>query len=214
MDTYPGELGKLPTGLNDTLQRAVQGIEMIDTRALISTGMLLVTAYSGSAAAANEFYVFGAIGNTDSTVFLGGQNRIGDDGTRWTLGAGYEFSSNFSVQASYADFGSHYGETDCPPGFACLVIPVPTEADLTGIALSLTGNLPLTDYLDAYGKIGVLSWDLEFDGISAAFDTSGEDLLYGAGLRWSVDNHWDLFAEYERVDLDIDTASIGVSYSF
>jgi hypothetical protein len=33
-------------------------------------------------------------------------------------------------------------------------------------------------------------------------------------LRWSVANHWDLFAEYERVDLDLDTASIGVSYRF
>jgi OOP family OmpA-OmpF porin len=187
---------------------------MTASRSIAATGILLLTAYCGSAAADNDFYVFGTIGNTDSTVFLGGQNRIGDDSTRWALGAGYGFSGNFSVQASYVDFGSHYAETDCPPGFSCLVIPVPTEADMTGIALSLTGKLPLARNLDAYGKIGLLSWDVEFDDISAAFDTSGEDLLYGAGLRWSVANHWDLFAEYERVDLDLDTASIGVSYRF
>jgi hypothetical protein len=58
-----------------------------------------------------------------------------------------------------------------------------------GISLSLIGSVPLTDSLDVYGKFGFISWDIGFNGFYSAFDNSGEDLLYGAGLRWSIDDH-------------------------
>ncbi len=65
-----------------------------------------------------------------------------------------------------------------------------------------------------FGKVGFVSWDIDFIGISSAFNASGEDLLFGAGLRWSIDDHWKVFAEYEKVELDLNTASIGVRYHF
>jgi opacity protein-like surface antigen len=48
-----------------------------------------------------------------------------------------------------------------------------------------------------YGKVGLVGWEIEFKDISSAFDTSGKDFLYGAGLRWSIDDHWKVFAEYK-----------------
>lgn len=187
---------------------------MLINRLPFVVGVLLTAFLSGTAAAQSDIYIFGAIGDTNSGVALGGLNRLDDDNSSYTLGAGYEFTPNVSLEVAYQDFSSHDGKTDCPPGFTCLVIPLLAQADLTGVSLTLVGSIPLTDRLDAYGRVGFVSWDVEFKGISSAFDASGEDLLYGAGLNWSIDDHWKVFAEYGRLELDLDTASIGVSHHF
>jgi opacity protein-like surface antigen len=185
---------------------------MYINRLSIVAGVLVPILFCDTAVAQSDFYVFGSFGNTDADVSLGGLNRVDDNNGSYALGAGYALASNVSLEVAYQDFGSFNGETDCPPGFTCLVIPVSAQADLMGISLSLIGSVPLTDRLDVYGKVGFTSWNVDFKGISAAFDDSGEDFLYGAGLRWSINDHWKVFAEYGKQELDLDTASIGVSY--
>ena len=183
-------------------------------RLSLVVGVLLTSLLTGTANAQSNAYVLGAIGNTNADASFGFLNRLDDDGSSFKLGVGYAFTPNVAVEAAYQDFGSHDGETDCPPGFACLVIPVSARADLTGISVAVVGSLPLSDMLSAYGKVGFISWDVEFEGFSSAFDTSGEDLLYGAGLKLSLNDSWKLFAEYEQTDLDLGTAEIGVSFHF
>ena len=183
-------------------------------RLSLVSGLLLATLFAGTATAQSNAYVFGAIGNTDSDIALGGLNRVDDDNSSYKLGAGYTFTPHLSLEIAYQDFDRHSGETDCPPGFACLVIPVAARADLTGVSLAVVGSVPLLDKLSAYGKLGILRWDVKFEGFSSAFDDSGEDLLYGAGLKWSIDDRWNVFAEYEGVDLDADTLQVGVSFHF
>ena len=190
------------------------GVEGMTKKFAVAIMVLIVALFSEVAAAQSGFYVYGAFGNTDSEIALGGLNRVIDDNSSYAIGAGYAFNRNISLEGAYLDFGSHYGETDCPPGFTCLVVPVSAQADLTGISLSLIGSIPLTDSLDVYGKFGFVSWDIDFKDISSAFDASGEDFLYGAGLRWSIDDHWKVFAEYRKVELDFDTVSIGIRYQF
>lgn len=180
----------------------------------VAPAILMLAVFSNAAVAENDFYLLAALGTTSSDVALGGLNRVDDDDVSFTLGAGYAVSPIISIELAYQDFGSQNGATDCPPGFACLVIPVTTQADLTAVSLSMLGNVPVTNQLDAYGKLGIVSWDVGFNGISSAFDASGEDLLYGVGLRWSIDDRWKLFAEYTRAELDLDTASLGLSYHF
>lgn len=180
----------------------------------VLAGVLFVTLLCDTTVAQGNFYVHGSFGNSDTDVSLGGLNRINDDDRYYALGAGYAISSNVSIEAAYRNFGTHNSETDCPPDFTCLVIPVSTRADLKGISLSLIGSVPLTETLDVFGKVGFTSWDIEFEGISAAFDDSGEDALYGVGLRWSIDDKWKIFAEYEKHNLDVDNAAIGVSFHF
>ena len=189
-------------------------VEEMTKKFAVAIMVLIVALFSDVAAAQSGFYVYGAVGNTDSEITLGGLNRVADDNSSYAIGAGYAFNRNISLEGAYLNFGSHFGETDCPPGFTCLVVPVSAGADLTGISLSLIGSLELTAGLDVYGKVGFVSWDIDFTGISSAFNASGEDLLYGAGLRWSIDDHWKVFAEYGKVELDLNTASIGVRYHF
>jgi len=189
---------------------------MLNSKLSIVAGVLMLAILSDTAIAQSDFYVFGTFGNTSSDISFNAQNRIDGNNDSYALGAGYTVNRNFSLEVAYKDIDSQNAETDCPPDFACvgLVLPLLTKADLTAISLSVNGSIPLTDSLDVYGKVGFVSWDVDFEGISSAFDTSGEDLLYGAGLRWSIDDHWKVFAEYGRVELDLDTASIGVSYHF
>jgi OOP family OmpA-OmpF porin len=178
--------------------------------------VLMLAILSDTAIAQSDFYVFGTVGNANSDISFNAQNRIDGDNDSYALGAGYTFNRNFSLEAAYQGFGSQNATTDCPPDFACsgLVLPLLTTADLTAYSLSVIGSIPLTDRFDVFGQVGIVSWDVDYKGISSAFDTSGEDLIYGAGLRWSIDDHWKVFAEYGRVELDLDTAGIGVSYHF
>lgn len=183
-------------------------------RLSLAFGVLLTTLLAVPANAQSNAYIFAAIGNTNADASFGLLNRLDDDGSSFKLGAGYAFTSNIAVEVAFQDFGSHDGETDCPPGFACLVIPVSARADLTGTSLAVVGTVPISDKFSAYGKIGLISWDVEFEGFSSAFDTSGEDLLYGVGLKWSVNDRWKVFAAYERAELDLGTAEVGVSLHF
>ena len=156
----------------------------------------------------------GTLGNANSEISLGGLNRLDDSQFAYSLGVGFAATENFSIEADYQEASSLDAETDCPPGFACLIIPVSTQADLTRISLSLVASVPLSDRFDVYGRVGWASWDIDFDGISAAFDTSGDDLLYGAGLRASLSDFWTAFVEYQRIELDVFTTNIGLSYRF
>ena len=182
---------------------------MISGLAILSTAL-----FAHSAVAQSDFYVSGAIGNTNADIALGGLNRAEDDDSFFAFGGGYEFNDNFAVEVAYQDFGTRSGQTDCPPGFACLIVPLRTEADVAAFSVSLVGSFPISDELDGYGKLGLTSWDVEFDSISSAFDESGEDLHYAVGLRWSFEDQWNVFAEYTQVDLDLDTFSIGIRYNF
>jgi OOP family OmpA-OmpF porin len=175
---------------------------------------LIFALFSDGVTAQSGFYVSGAFGSSDSDVALGGINRVDGDDSSYALSVGYAFNRNVSVEAAYQDLGTHNGETNCPPGFACLFIPLMTRAQLTGISLSFIGSYPLSERLDVYGKVGLLSWDVDFEGISSAFNDSGEDLLYGMGLNWSIDGQWKVFVEYQRADLDVDIASIGLRHQF
>ena len=183
-------------------------------RLSLVSGLLLAAFFASTATAQSNAYVFGAIGNTNTDVALGVLNRVDDDNSSYKLGAGYAITPNVSLEFAYQDFDRHNGQTDCPPDFACLVIPVAARADLTAFSLAVLGSVPLSDRFSAYGKLGVFSWDVEFEGFSSPFDDSGEDLLYGVGLKWSIDDSWKVFAEYERVELDLDSAQVGVSFYF
>jgi hypothetical protein len=183
---------------------------IIKVLAVILIANLIVTA----AAAEGRSYVFGSVATTRSDVALGGLNGVDDDSGSYSLGFGILMTDNFSVEAAWADYGTHAGQTNCPPDIACVTVPLSSDAELKGVSLSLLGSLPLSATWKAYARLGFLSWDVDYEGLSAAFDASDENLLYGIGLRWSLSERWKYFVEYQRVNLDLETASIGVSYHF
>lgn len=189
---------------------------MLTNRSSIVACVLGLAILTDTAIAQSDFYVFGSFGNTEFDISFSTLNRVDGNRDSYKLGAGYVVNRNLSLEATYHDFGNENARTNCPPDFACvaLVLPLQTRADSTAYSLSVIGSVPVTDRFDVFGKVGIARWDVGFEGISSAFDTSGEDLLYGAGLRWSLNDHWEVFAEYEKVELGVDTAGIGVSYHF
>ena len=189
---------------------------MLNNKLFIVAGVLMLAMLSDTAIAQSDFYVFGTFGNTNSDISFNAQNRIDGDNDSYALGAGYTVNRNLSLEVAYEDFGNQNATTNCPPDFSCvtLVLPLTTEADLKAISLSVIGSIPLTDRFEVFGQVGIARWDVDYKGISSAFDDSGEDLLYGLGLSWSADDHWKIVAEYVKVDLDFDTASVGLRYQF
>jgi hypothetical protein len=189
---------------------------MLNSRFFIATCLIMLTTLSGAAIAQDRFYVIGTLGKTNADSAIGFESDINDDGDSYKFGAGYALNQNFSVVAAYQFANNLDVETACPPDFACvaLVVPLATKADLAIWSLSVVGSIPLTDRFDVYGKAGIGRWKRSFDGISSAFNTSGEDLLYGGGLRWSGGDDWKLSLEYENVEIGVDTVGIGVSFYF
>ena len=189
---------------------------MLNNPLRIIVGTVVLAILSDAAIAEGNFYVSGAMGNADADISLNAQNRVYGDDDGYTLGGGYTFNQNLSLEVAYKDFGRQSAATDCPPDFACvaLVIPLTTTADLKAISVSLIGSIPLTEKFELFGEVGIASWDVDYEGISSAFNTSGEDLLYGAGVRWAINDNWKVFVEYGKIDLDFETAGVGMSYHF
>ncbi len=175
---------------------------------------LLLVLITGSAAADNGFYVFGAAGTALSSSAYDIFNAVDDTETGYFVGAGYAINRHFSVEAAYLDFGTHQGETDCPPDLLCLIVPAPARADLTGYSISLIGSIPLGERWALYGKAGLARWDIEFHGFASDFDRSWDDRLPGASLKWSVSDRWKLLAEYSDVVDELAFAGVGASYRF
>ena len=189
---------------------------MLNRKLIVCVGVLTLIVLSNTAVAQGDFYVLGSLGNTDIDVSFKAEYQIAGGRGSYKLGAGYAFNRYLSLEAAYSDFGNEHARTDCPPGLVCaeMLFPIRTTADSKAYSFSAIGGIPLTDRFDVYGKIGVASWDIDFAGSSSVFDASGEDLFYGAGVRWSLDRQWRIFAEFNKVEIGLDTAGIGVNYHF
>jgi OOP family OmpA-OmpF porin len=174
----------------------------------------LLALLSGSASAENGFYAFGIAGTSRVDTTYDIFNSVDDDQTGFSVGVGFALNQNFSIEAAYLDFGTHRAQTDCPPDLLCLVVPAPARADLSGYSVSLIGSIPLGERWALYGKAGLASWDIQYRGLASAFDRSNNDLLLGAGLQWTWNDRWKLFAEYFGADDELGFAGLGARYRF
>jgi hypothetical protein len=59
----------------------------------------------------------------------------------------------------------------------------------------------------------VLSWRSNFAILSGA-DERDRDLLLGVGLSFQGGRHWSLHVEYEDVDVDMESAMLGIAFHF
>lgn len=179
--------------------------------------ILSLSLLSHAAVAQSGFYLFGTIGNSDADVALDVagvlERRVDSDDDGFAFGVGYEFHENFSLEAGYQNFGNHAGTTKCTASICPIILIASEKVDTAALSMSLVASFRISGQLDGYGRLGLTSWELDGD-LSSDFDESGEDLHYGAGVRWSFDDHWKIFGEYTRVDLDLDTVGIGIRYGF
>jgi opacity protein-like surface antigen len=84
-------------------------------------------------------------------------------------------------------------------------------------------SLPLaSDFFTIFAKGGMAWWDVELDGPGPLdLNRDGENVFYGAGVKFKVLPHLYIRAEYERIPVDkdnfeinFDLASAGLQFTF
>lgn len=168
--------------------------------ASFASGLLLLA--SVSHAQPVEFYIGGAVG--DSDVDVSGY----DDTSSWQFFGGMELSPYFAIEAAYTDLG----EFDVKRVDNSYV-------EVDGLELTAVGNLPLSQRVSLFGEAGLFSWDLDAVRLGTRFSSrDGTDLTYGAGVKLGVVDSLKVRLEYQRyLDIsnrDIDTLYAGISYGF
>jgi OOP family OmpA-OmpF porin len=127
----------------------------------------------------------------------------------WKLSAGYSFNRNFAVEAGYVDWGKFTF------GNGALAGSVKAKGfELLGVA-----SFPVYQGLSAYGKLGFVRWDADFNaaagGASVTADEKGTELTFGLGLSYDFTNNIAARLEWQRyTDLVVDMLSIGLVYRF
>jgi len=129
--------------------------------------------------------------------------------TGYKFFANYEFSNHLAIEGGYIDFGDPRDRFQGIPG----------EIDASGWNLYGVGNLPLSDGVDLFAKIGIVTWDANsiIDGVLV--DTAdGSDLALGFGARWNLGESFGFRAETDWFDIDeadnVWMASVGFELRF
>lgn len=108
----------------------------------------------------------------------------------------------------------------CAEGRECLLVAVPIEAEIQGWSLSLVPQLPIGERFSLYGKLGVIDWEaelfhhLEISRRNRIDSFSDQQLLTALGARCDLPGRFAVLAEYRRLDLDLDSASLGLRWRF
>jgi opacity protein-like surface antigen len=78
-------------------------------------------------------------------------------------------------------------------------------------------DVPVFKYVHPYGKAGALFWDADGQFNNVKRSDTGTDFAFGGGVRFAVNDHIDLRAEYERFefnDNNVDNLSAMVQFNF
>jgi OOP family OmpA-OmpF porin len=159
------------------------------------------------------WYVGGSYGMTNIDVDTGGPGfSVDGDDSGFKIYGGFQFTKHWGAEVGYVDFGK--------AGIRGSVIGIPFTGDLgiTAFTLAGTGTLPLGTNFALLGKVGLAQWeaDASVSGAGSASD-SGSDMFYGIGARYSFNKNLSVQAEYEVLDMDVDSVtmmSIGLRYKF
>lgn len=182
-------------------------------RLLLSLALFLPAALV-SADDEHQGYLFASYGETDVEFSVTPNDTIQGDDRSFELGFGFALGKHLALEGSYQNFGDPDGFAGCPPDMACIaIVPFSREpVEIDGWAVALRGNLPLTDNLSGFIRLGLLAWDTS--ARTAVLNDSDTDLLFGIGLAADLGDRFGLQASFEQVELDIETVKVGVTYRF
>ena len=189
------------------------------------TATLIAGLFAMSAASAETpvgWSVHGRIGDTNASRTVGEVGtRFAGDELSYALGLGYAFNRYFTLEATYHHFGRYeaVSPAGCPPDFLCIMesgsvlLLAEDSVKVKGVSLALRAAWPFAEAFELYGKAGLLSWRSNFE-ISGGNNESAADLLLGVGLSFQTGRHLRLHIEYEDVDVDLESATLGFAFHF
>lgn len=194
-------------------------------RNLTSSVCLGALALMSVAAQANTeqtgFYAVANLSHADVERGVGAVDRIDGNNTGYALGLGYSVNRHLAVQATYRDFGEFGATVGCPIDVFCVadttisVAPFSTDkVSIDGYTLELVGTMGLRDWpVGVSGKIGMMSWDTDWR-TNSQLDESANNLLVGVGAHWTPVPRLRWQLDYERIEMDAQTISSGITVRF
>ena len=165
---------------------------------LVATALYL---FLPSTAWAGTLFVGASVGQT-TLDFSSEGYRIDADDTGYKGFVGYRVFKFFGAELQYTDLGTFEDGS--------------LEASGKLAAVYGMGFLPVTPAFDIFGKLGGARWDTEITGALNS-DRSGSDLVYGAGLQFSIIKLVAIRAEWEKFkldDQDVNFVSLGAQIQF
>ena len=161
-----------------------------------------------SVAAAQNFYGGIAYSMLDSDLSFGSASGSSEP-TALNIIGGSSITENFSVEGLLG-----FGISDDNVG------PLDAQFELSNlIGVFAVGTLPVADGFNVYGKIGFA--DLEFEDVDTD-KASGDGLAYGFGAKMKISDaltgalEYVVYpdAEYDDVEIDIETSAIDLRLNF
>lgn len=163
---------------------------------------------------------------------LDGSSSLDDSDTALGLTVGYKFSPYVAVEVAYLHLGeaSYKASGTVSDGLGQFDINARITAKSKGPALSALGLWPINDAFDLYARLGVYFADTDIkatvsdgvDSLSDGVSASSENLLYGVGANWNINERWSLRLDYQMFkdvgdddktgETDIDMISLGVFF--
>ena len=154
----------------------------------------------------------------DARAYVGigaGQATLKNQGSPDETAIGYKIfgglyaTGPFAVEVSHINLGKYYKDTA-------------NAFEVSGNALHLVGKLPFSPRLAALAKVGLFSWDVQYNGSTAS--TTGTDTTYGFALTYILMTgqtfrvEWENYSDVGKVNTysghDMTLISAGISISF
>ncbi len=167
----------------------------------LALGLVAVSAITVAAPTfAEGFYIGAGV----SQAFVD-EDGFDEDDTGGKIFGGYNFNDYFGIEGSYFDLGD--------------ISDSGSSAAIDGVSLAVIGKVPVSTNFSIFGKVGGHEWDADTAGGVAGqvSSNSGNDVFYGVGLDYSINQVISLRGEVERYevdDLDVDVATLGISFNF
>lgn len=193
-------------------------------KGLAILGLTSALAFAGPAFAQEaRFYVGGSFGQAEAegicddigtlATGIGTVSSCDEKDSAWKFFGGYQFNRNFALEASYFDYGSvsASGQT--------FGVPFSISGDATAFGVAAVGILPLGNQFSLFGKLGLLSTEVDVaaTGVGGAFAESDSEtgLHMGVGVMFDIGRNFSIRAEWERNDeAEIDMMSLGAQFRF
>lgn len=176
--------------------------------------LVLAAAPFATASADSGFYLGGSVGN--STV----EANVSDP----SLPQDFSFDESDFAYKVFGGFGADlpvlrlgveggYVDLGAPSGD---VLGESIELDTTGISVFGVVGIDL-GLIDVFGKVGLISWDVDVSAAGESFSDDGSDAAYGVGLGFSLGSV-EVRGEYEIFDIsdvdDVTMLSVGLVWTF
>ena len=187
----------------------------MNTKIILAT---LALAASATAQAA-DWYVGGAVGQSDAKVDTTGTTSSDKTDTGYKLFAGARLSPNLAIEGGFADMGKASFSDGTTSG----------SLKLSAVYLDAVGILPLNPQWDLYGRLGLSSSNLKVTGSVGGATGSDSDRTvqphFGLGGQYKLSKTVALRAEWERFrgkydkngvsdSGNVDLFSVGVTIGF